>query len=34
MTGLLKINNDFVQKSTNLFGNRFEYLSEYKSYHD
>jgi hypothetical protein len=34
MTGLLKINNNFIQKSTNLFGNRFEYLSDYKSCHD
>lgn len=34
MTGLSKINNDFIQKSTNLFGNRFEYLSDYKSCHD
>jgi len=34
MSGLLKLNNNFIQKSINLFGNRFEYLSEYKSCHD
>ena len=34
MTGLLKFNNKFIQKSINLFGNRFEYLSDYKFCHD
>lgn len=34
MTGCLKINNDFIQKSINIFGNKFEYLSDYKSCHD
>ena len=31
MTGLLKINDDFIQKSIDKFGDRFEYLSPYKS---
>ena len=34
MTGLLKSNNLFIQKSISIFGNKFEYLSEYKSCHD
>jgi hypothetical protein len=34
MTSLLKLNNDFNKKSINKFGNKFEYLSEYKSCHD
>ena len=34
MTGLLNLNNNFIQKSINAFGDRFEHLSEYKSCHD
>jgi hypothetical protein len=34
MTGLLKFKIDFIQKSINIFGNRFEYLSQYKSCND